>query len=45
VAGLRLPRWLGAVVEAARELTGVGTYSFWERAVIGREAAERAFGS
>jgi 2-methylisocitrate lyase-like PEP mutase family enzyme len=34
---------LGAVVEAARELLGAGTYGFWERAGIGLEGARSAF--
>jgi 2-methylisocitrate lyase-like PEP mutase family enzyme len=36
---------LGAVVEAARELSVEGTYTFWERASIGVQAARSAFGS
>jgi 2-methylisocitrate lyase-like PEP mutase family enzyme len=35
---------LGATVEAARELLEQGTYSFWERAGIGAQAAYPAFG-
>jgi 2-methylisocitrate lyase-like PEP mutase family enzyme len=34
---------LGALVEAARELREDGTYTFWERARIGVEAAGAAF--
>jgi 2-methylisocitrate lyase-like PEP mutase family enzyme len=34
---------LGAVVEAARELSGSGTYTFWERAAIGAQTARPAF--
>jgi 2-methylisocitrate lyase-like PEP mutase family enzyme len=34
---------IGAVVEAARELTGEGTYGFWERASLGVQAAREAF--
>ena len=34
---------LGAVVEAARELMDHGTYGFWARAGVGREAVRRAF--
>jgi 2-methylisocitrate lyase-like PEP mutase family enzyme len=34
---------LGAVVEAARELSGSGTYTFWERAGIGAQTARPAF--
>jgi 2-methylisocitrate lyase-like PEP mutase family enzyme len=34
---------LGAVVEAARELRGDGTYGFWERAKVGGKAAGEAF--
>jgi 2-methylisocitrate lyase-like PEP mutase family enzyme len=34
---------LGAVVEAARELTSEGTYTFWERASIGVQGARGAF--
>jgi 2-methylisocitrate lyase-like PEP mutase family enzyme len=34
---------LGAVVEAARELTEQGTYTFWERASLGVKAAREAF--
>ena len=36
---------LGAVVEAARELSEQGTYAFWERARSGARAADSAFGS
>jgi 2-methylisocitrate lyase-like PEP mutase family enzyme len=36
---------LGAVVEAARELSEQGTYAFWERARSGAQAAHSAFGS
>ncbi len=35
---------LGAVVEAANELSGEGTYDFWERAKLGVQAAHSAFG-
>jgi 2-methylisocitrate lyase-like PEP mutase family enzyme len=35
---------LGAVVEAARELRGEGTYRFWEQALVGSKAARSAFG-
>jgi len=35
---------LGAVVEAASELRGEGTYGFWERAGVGAKAARAAFG-
>jgi 2-methylisocitrate lyase-like PEP mutase family enzyme len=35
---------LGAVVEAAQELLGPGTYGFWDRAAIGRARATEAFG-
>jgi 2-methylisocitrate lyase-like PEP mutase family enzyme len=35
---------LGAVVEAARELRVDGTYTFWERAGVGLQAARAAFG-
>jgi 2-methylisocitrate lyase-like PEP mutase family enzyme len=35
---------LGAVVEAAHELAGDGTYTFWERARLGREGVRSAFG-
>ena len=35
---------LGAVVEAANELSTEGTYAFWERAKIGAQAAHSAFG-
>ncbi len=35
---------LGALVEAAQELRTAGTYAFWERAGVGAEAAEAAFG-
>jgi 2-methylisocitrate lyase-like PEP mutase family enzyme len=34
---------LGTVVEAARELTEQGTYTFWERASLGVQAARHAF--
>jgi 2-methylisocitrate lyase-like PEP mutase family enzyme len=34
---------LGAVVEAARELSTTGTYGFWERASVGVHAARSAF--
>jgi 2-methylisocitrate lyase-like PEP mutase family enzyme len=34
---------IGAVVEAARELSEEGTYSFWERASTGVQAARSAF--
>ncbi len=34
---------LGAVVEAAHELTEAGTYTFWERAAAGARAARAAF--
>jgi len=34
---------LGAVVEAAGELMGPGTYTFWERAGVGVRAARSAF--
>jgi 2-methylisocitrate lyase-like PEP mutase family enzyme len=34
---------LGAVVEAARELQDHGTYGFWDRTDIGREAVRSAF--
>jgi 2-methylisocitrate lyase-like PEP mutase family enzyme len=33
----------GALVEAARELLDQGTYGFWDRAKIGRKAAQEAF--
>lgn len=36
---------LGAVVEAANELSGEGTYAFWERAKVGAKAARAAFKS
>ena len=36
---------LGAVIEAARELSAEGTYTFWERARIGARAARSAFGT
>jgi 2-methylisocitrate lyase-like PEP mutase family enzyme len=36
---------LGAVVEAATELRQAGTYSFWDRAGPGADAARSAFGS
>jgi 2-methylisocitrate lyase-like PEP mutase family enzyme len=35
---------LGAVVEAATELLEHGTYSFWDKASVGRQAALQAFG-
>ncbi|MFI4990156.1 MAG: isocitrate lyase/phosphoenolpyruvate mutase family protein [Solirubrobacterales bacterium] len=35
---------LGALVEAAEELQGSGTYGFWERAKVGANAARAAFG-
>ena len=35
---------LGAVIEAARELSAEGTYAFWERASIGARCARSAFG-
>jgi 2-methylisocitrate lyase-like PEP mutase family enzyme len=35
---------LGAVVEAARELREDGTYTYWERAVLGARGAASAFG-
>jgi 2-methylisocitrate lyase-like PEP mutase family enzyme len=35
---------LGAVVEAARELSEDGTYGFWERAKLGAQGARAAFG-
>jgi 2-methylisocitrate lyase-like PEP mutase family enzyme len=35
---------LGAVVEAARELRGPGTYGFWKLAAAGAEGAAAAFG-
>ena len=35
---------LGAVVEAARELRGHGTYGYWPRAQAGSKAAKDAFG-
>jgi 2-methylisocitrate lyase-like PEP mutase family enzyme len=34
---------LGALVEAAQELQGPGTYGWWERAAIGSKAADQAF--
>jgi 2-methylisocitrate lyase-like PEP mutase family enzyme len=34
---------LGAVVEAAKELSDEGTYTFWERASVGAKAARAAF--
>jgi 2-methylisocitrate lyase-like PEP mutase family enzyme len=34
---------LGALVEAANELSGAGTYAFWERAMVGAKAARAAF--
>jgi 2-methylisocitrate lyase-like PEP mutase family enzyme len=36
---------LGALVEAAGELNDKGTYGFWERARLGRDAARSAFGA
>ena len=36
---------LGALVEAARELQGAGTYGFWSNAATGRQAARAAFSS
>lgn len=36
---------LGAVIEAARELSEDGTYTYWERARIGAEGARSAFGA
>ena len=36
---------LGAVVEAAQELTTEGTYSYWERARTGAKGARSAFGA
>jgi 2-methylisocitrate lyase-like PEP mutase family enzyme len=36
---------IGAVVEAANELLGEGTYGFWERASVGVKAARSAFRS
>ena len=33
----------GALVESARELLDQGTYGFWERAKVGRAAAQEAF--
>jgi 2-methylisocitrate lyase-like PEP mutase family enzyme len=35
---------LGAVIEAARELSAEGTYAFWKRASIGVQGARSAFG-
>lgn len=35
---------LGALVQAAEELQGSGTYGFWERAKVGARAAQAAFG-
>jgi 2-methylisocitrate lyase-like PEP mutase family enzyme len=35
---------LGAMIEAARELSTEGTYAFWERASIGVQGARSAFG-
>jgi len=35
---------LGALVQAAGELKGSGTYDFWERAAVGAKAAQAAFG-
>jgi len=34
----------GALIEAARELLDQGTYGFWERTKIGRDAVVQAFG-
>jgi 2-methylisocitrate lyase-like PEP mutase family enzyme len=34
---------LGALVEAGRELLDEGTYGYWERAAVGRQAARDAF--
>jgi 2-methylisocitrate lyase-like PEP mutase family enzyme len=34
----------GALIEAARELLDKGTYGFWERAKIGRDAVRQYFG-
>jgi 2-methylisocitrate lyase-like PEP mutase family enzyme len=34
---------LGALVEAGRELLEQGTYGFWRRATVGRQAAGAAF--
>jgi len=36
---------LGAVVEAARELSTEGTYTYWERARAGAKGARAAFGA
>jgi hypothetical protein len=36
---------LGALVEAANELSGEGTYAFWERARVGAKVARTAFTS
>jgi 2-methylisocitrate lyase-like PEP mutase family enzyme len=36
---------IGAVVEAANELLGEGTYGFWQRASVGVKAARSAFSS
>lgn len=33
----------GALVEAARELLDQGTYGFWDRATVGREATREAY--
>jgi 2-methylisocitrate lyase-like PEP mutase family enzyme len=33
----------GALIEAARELLDEGTYGYWERTRIGREAVQKAF--
>jgi 2-methylisocitrate lyase-like PEP mutase family enzyme len=33
----------GALIEAARELLDEGTYSFWDRAKVGRAAVQEAF--
>lgn len=35
---------LGALVEAGRELLEQGTYGYWTRVSVGRDAATRAFG-
>ena len=35
----------GALVEAARELLDKGTYGYWDRAKVGRAAAQEAFGA
>ena len=34
----------GALIEAARELLEKGTYGYWERTKIGREAVQKNFG-